>query len=162
MTGRRRTWVMLLIAVAALVVAGCGDDDGGAAGSDSDSDGAGSSETTEASDSADGDDSGASATDVDIDVPLAPGADAVSTTEAGTATVVQFIVPLDEQESTIAFYDDWTSDQSDEYQRIEAEAGGISWQNAPDAGSDAAIIAVLAPLEGDDFVTVTITVGSLE
>ena len=76
--------------------------------------------------------------------------------------MVQFIVPLDQQAATISFYDEWTESQSDAYQRVEAEAGGVSWQNAPESGAERAIIAVLAPLEEDDFVTVTLTVGPAE
>jgi hypothetical protein len=79
-----------------------------------------------------------------------------------SATILQFIVPLDRQEATIAFHDEWVDAQADEYQRIEAAAGGVSWQNAPEAGADRNLIAVLAPLDGDDFVVVTLTTGALE
>ena len=85
----------------------------------------------------------------------------VTSSESGPATIVQFIVPLDDQDSTVAFYDDWTDAQSDVYQRIDAGGGGVSWHNDPEAGGDKQIIAVLAPLEGDDFVTVTLTMGEL-
>ena len=97
-----------------------------------------------------------------LGVPLAPSADAVSTMEAGPMTVVQFIVPLDDQQATISFYDEWTGGQAEEYQRTESPSGGVSWQNTPAAGDDKHIIAVLSPLEGDDFVTVTLTVGPAE
>ncbi len=56
----------------------------------------------------------------------------------------------------------WTTAQPDDYQRIESESGGVSWQNDPEPGGDKRIIAVLSPLEGDDFVTVTLTVGPAE
>ncbi len=98
----------------------------------------------------------------DIGVPLAPAADAVATMESGPMTIVQFIVPLDEREATISFYDDWTAGQPDEYLRTAAESGGVSWQNDPEAGEDKRIIAVLTPLEGDDFVAATLTVGPAE
>ena len=97
-----------------------------------------------------------------VSAPLPPQADAVATTESGPLTVVQFIVPLDQQEATIAFYDDWTESQPDEYQRVEAESGGVSWQNAPEPGAERAIISVLAPIAGDDFVAVTLAVGPAE
>jgi hypothetical protein len=106
--------------------------------------------------------SAAPAADADISIPLAEGAEAVSTSESGPLTIVQYTVPLDRQAATIAFYDEWTAARSDDYERVEAESGGVSWQNAPAAGGEKHIIAVLAPLEGDDFVTVTLTVGPAE
>lgn len=57
-----------------------------------------------------------------VGVSLPPSADAVSTMESGPLTVVQFIVPLSEQEATISFYDDWTDGQADTYIRTEAES----------------------------------------
>ena len=80
----------------------------------------------------------------------------------GPFTIVQFIVPLDQQDATIAYYDDWTDSEPDEYQRIAVESGGVSWQNAPELGAEMNIIAVLAPLEGDDFVVATLTTGPAE
>jgi hypothetical protein len=77
-------------------------------------------------------------------------------------TIVQFIVPIEQQEATIAFYDDWVDSEPEEHLRTEAESGGVSWQNNPDGGADKRIISVLSPLDGDDFVTVTLTVGPLE
>jgi hypothetical protein len=128
-----------------------------AAGCSSDS----STDTTEAIDT---DDASAVSDDSisDLAIPLPPGADAVTSSESGPATIVQFIVPLDEQGATVAFYDEWTSAQPDEYQRIEAGSGGVSWQNDPEPGADRNIIAVLSPLDGDDFVAVTLTTGVLD
>ena len=93
---------------------------------------------------------------------LPPGAQAVATTESGPLTVEQFIVPLDQQEATIACCDEWTESQPDELQRVEAGRGGVSWQNASESGAERAIIAVSAPLEGDDFVAVTSIAGPAE
>ncbi len=98
----------------------------------------------------------------DLTVPLPSYADGVARSESGPLTLVQFIVPLDQQDAAIAFYDEWTATQADEYQRVAAEGGGVSWQNAPDPGADRTLIAILAPLEGDDFVVVTLTTGPLE
>jgi len=157
--------VAATVTLVALSIGGCSDDDG-------------STEPTEQVDSG-GEEAGADPGNTDggdassdgdmpnaevsgISVPLPPAADAVATTESGPLTLVQFIVPLDQQEATISFYDEWTEAQSDEYQRVEAEAGGVSWQNAPESGAERTIVAVLAPLEGDDFVTVTLTVGPAE
>ena len=154
-----------MLMLVGLSISGCSDDDG-------------STELTEPAESgseevgADAGDTGGSDGSPDDDapeaevsgmsVPLPPAADAVATTESGPLTVVQFIVPLDQQAATISFYDAWTESQSDAYQRVEADAGGVSWQNAPEAGAERTIIAVLAPLEEDDFVTVTLTVGPAE
>jgi hypothetical protein len=154
-------------AVVTLLGAGCSDDDS-SSGADSteQADGGGSDEAGTDEPAGDGDGSSdggdSSGGTTDIGIPLPPGAEAVATTEAGALTVVQFIVPLEQQAATIAFYDDWTASQPDEYTRIEVDSGGVSWQNAPEPGADGTIIAVLSPLEGDDFVAVTVTNGPLE
>ena len=158
-----------LLAVAflatALVAAGCGDGDS-ASEPDTTVEPGNDQGTAPPGTIDDGDGSsggGASPPDTgDIGVPLPPGADAVATSESGSLTIVQFIVPLDQQQSTIEFYDNWTESQPDEYQRVAAESGGVSWQNSPEVGADKTVIAVLAPLEGDDFVAVTVTTGPLE
>lgn len=97
-----------------------------------------------------------------LGVPIAPAADGVTNMESGGMTIVQYNVPLDRAEATIAFYDDWTSRQAADYVRTESESGGVGWQNVPTPGADKQIIAVLSPLEGDEFVTVTLTVGPSE
>ncbi len=167
MTNRNRdrpgihTSVALCFALALLLV-GCGANDSGTVENPHDEDPV----NVAPQGAADG--GGSSGTDAStseggkIGVPLAPSADAVSTMEAGPMTVVQFIVPLDDRQATISFYDEWTGSQAAEYQRTESPSGGVSWQNAPAAGDDKHIIAVLSPLEGDDFVTVTLTVGPAE
>jgi hypothetical protein len=38
----------------------------------------------------------------------------------------------------------------------------VTWQNAPGPDGERHIIAVLSPLEGDDFVAVTLTAGMAE
>ena len=156
MRSGRRFWVVAVIILAMMATA-CGGDE------DSTTDGAGSSSTTTTVDDggSSGDDDGAQSVD-GITVPLAPSADAVATSEAGELTIVQYIVPLDQQQATIAFYDEWTSSQSDDYQRTEAETGGVTWQNAPEPGGEKHLITVLSPLEGDDFIAVTVAVGPAE
>lgn len=169
---RNNLWLVLIaLLVGGSMAAACGgdgDDRGSTAdtvegGDDGDSADGDSDSGTDEPAGSNGEDAGTDGgEDSGVGVPLPPSADAVSTMESGPATVVQFIVPLDEQDATIAFYDDWTESQPDTYIRTEAETGGVTWQNDPDPGSDAYIIAVLSPLEGDDFITVTITAGSLE
>lgn len=95
----------------------------------------------------------------DIGIPLAGGADAVSTSESGPLTVVQYIVPLAQRDAAIAFYDQWTESQDGEYRRTAVESGGVSWQNAPGTGGEKHLISVLSPIEGDDFVAITLAVG---
>ncbi|MGI9613100.1 MAG: hypothetical protein ACR2QO_09335 [Acidimicrobiales bacterium] len=151
-------WAAIGIAVA-LSAAGCSDDTA------SDTTASDVAEPTEA----DGDGATAGVDDGeggesvgDLAIPLPPSADAVTSSESGAATIVQFIVPLEEQQATIAFYDDWTAAQADEYLRTEAETGGVSWQSDSEPGTDRNIIAVLSPLDGDDFVAVTLTTGIFE
>lgn len=140
----------IIAMLTALTLAGCGSaDNAGDANGTSDS-------ATETAPGA------GRTTSADISIPLADGADAVSTTRSGPLAIVQYIVPLERQAATIAFYDEWTTARSDDYRRVEAESGGVSWQNAPGPGGEKHIIAVLAPLEGDDFVTVTLTAGPAE
>ena len=165
---RPTRFLVAVIAVVALLAGGCGDDDDspsestGQSDSGADTDDPSSDGATDGGGESSGAGGGTSVDTSDIAVPLPPGADAVARSDSGPLSLVQFIVPLDQRESTIAFYDDWTESESDEYQRVEAEAGGVSWQNAVEAGEDHVIIAVLAPLEGDDFVTVTLSVGPLQ
>ncbi len=135
----------------ALLVAGCSGDEGDSG--ERGSPGSVDSGSSEGGGGADGD---------DFAVPLAAGAEAVARSESGLFTVVQFIVPLAQRDAAIAFYDDWTQAQPDDYQRTASDGGGVSWQNAPDAEADKIIIVVLAPLEGDDFVAITLTVGPVE
>lgn len=134
----------------ALGIAGCGEDTStDAADTASDATGV-----------ADGEGEGAGGASLDgVPIPLPPGAEAVTTSEAGPATIVQFIVPIDQQQATIDFYDEWTEAQAEDYIRIEAESGGVSWQNDPESGADKNIIAVVSPLDGADVVTVTLTTG---
>jgi hypothetical protein len=162
MRGNVRARFAFLVAVA-LIAVGCGGDDT-ATGGDAVSDEGNAAVDSGDGSSSDGQSSDAGATPMigDLAVPLAPGAAAVATTESGPFTIVQYIVPLDQMEAAIAFYDDWTDTHSDAFQRTEAEAGGVSWQNSPEQGADKYLIAVTAPIEGDDFTTITFTGGPAE
>jgi hypothetical protein len=163
MRGRRS--VLAVLALVGLLAGACSEDDAATEPTEQADSGGEEANDGAVDTSADGGSSDGSQSNAEvpgISVPLPPGADAVTTTESGPLTVVQFIVPLDQREATVAFYDDWTESQPDAYQRVEAEAGGVSWQDAPEIGAERTIIALLAPLEGDDFVTVTLTVGPAE
>ncbi len=98
----------------------------------------------------------------DLSVPLAPDADAVSASQSGPLKTVLYNVPLDQQAATIAFYDQWTEAEPDTYLRTESVNGGVSWQTDSSAMKDKVIISVLSPLAGDNFVSVSIAVGSVE
>ena len=153
MNGRFTTSLLVCSAVA---LAACGgDDDASPSVVSSVSDDPAGDEAEPAADAT------GSALDV-IPIPLAPGAEAVSTDPAGEFTVVQFFVPVDRLADTIAFYDDWSTSQPEPYQRVEADSGGVSWQNDPEPGAEKQIIAVVSPLEGDDRFTVTLTIGPNE
>lgn len=150
----RRTWMAYAV-VLGLVAGGCGGEaGGGVADTQAITDqpaGTSNGEPVVGGNSADG-----------VDIPLAPGADGVASFDSGPLTTVQFIVPLDRLEATIAFYDDWTAGQPIEYIRSESEAGGVSWQTPTVPGTDKSVISVLSPIAGDDFVTVTLSVGPVE
>ncbi len=152
MTRTRRTaWAVALIGILLLAACSTGDPSGTQAG--------GGTRDVTGSESG----GGGSTSSVDgMPVPLAPGADAVSTGTSGPLTTVLYVVPLDQQAATIAFYDQWTDAEPDEYLRTEAGSGGVTWQNAPDADEDKIVIQVLSPLEGDDFVSVSLAVGPAE
>lgn len=158
MTDRRLLIAALLTLT--FITSGCGDGDSTVEPEPSGSTELGQSEEGLPAERGAGSDS--STVDADIAIPIAPEADAVATSESGPLTIVQFIVPLNRLESTIEFYDDWTGAQPDSYQRIAVDTGGVSWQNSPEAGADRNLIAVLSPIEGDAFVTVTLSSGPLE
>ncbi len=158
----RARWLACVL-VLGFVLAGCGDDGAGAdsdAETESDIDGGGG-DAVDGDNAPAGDDAPAGNV-LGIDIPLPPGADAVATSDGPPFTVVQFIVPLDQQQATISFYQDWTGAQTDEYLRTEGGGGGVTWQNDPPAGEEKRIIAILSPLDGDDFAAVTLTVGPAE
>ncbi len=151
---------LAMFAALTLLLAACGgDDDGSDAGDPSAADGT-------ANDDGEGNAAGDSGQGAGVDlgdfpIPLPAGAEAVLETDAGGGiTVVQFTLPLDKVEGAVAFYDDWTSNEPDDYQRSEAESGGLSWVNAS-GGDDSVVIAILSRLGDDDFQAVTLTVGPL-
>ncbi len=57
-------------------------------------------------------------------------------------------VPVDSYDDVVAFYDDWTAAEADEYQRVEAVSGGVSWVRITDPDNPGTIM-LSAPLEGD-------------
>jgi hypothetical protein len=157
----RRSIAIILTLVAMTVATACSSDDDSSDAANATEAAAMTSEAGSSSGGSSG--GGGSSVDLgDVDVPLPDWADAVAVSESGPLTVVQFIVPLDQQEATIAFYDEWTGEQSEEYLRTDSESGGVTLQTETTAGQQKTIISILSPLEGDDFVTVTVSQGELE
>ncbi len=59
-------------------------------------------------------------------------------------------------DDVVAFYDDWTASGDGSYQRIDAEAGGVSWIGV-DSGDAPRTIVLSAPLEGDAETFLSLT-----
>ncbi|MDH3705813.1 MAG: hypothetical protein OES57_07075 [Acidimicrobiia bacterium] len=145
-----RSFAIAVIAAFTLLGAACGSDD---ESSTNDPD-----PTTEQSDGAavDGaDDAGGSAPADLGDFAIAVPAGGVVTSDDVTngARVVFVSMPVSEFDAVVAFYDDWTADQEPEFQRVDAEEGGVAWVTANSS------IQVLAPLEGDEQVLIGLTVA---
>jgi hypothetical protein len=158
---RRLTTTAIVLAAVALVGCGGDDDDSGADGS---SGPAASSDST-ADDSAEDDRGGGNgagadaAADLgDFPIPAPPGSTLTFTNEIDDITAHTITVPVGQMESAIAFYDDWTASEDDEYQRIVAESGGVSWVRTTGSSADSSrLILVSAPLEGDTEVLISLT-----
>lgn len=135
-----------------LLLAGCGDDDDDAS---SDADAA----DTEQVDTGDGasDTGGGEPVDLgDFPIPAPPGSAEIDRTEAQGAVAVTLTVPVDSYDDVVAFYDDWTASGDGSYQRIDAEAGGVSWIGV-DSGDVPRTIVLSAPLEGDAETFLSLT-----
>jgi hypothetical protein len=158
---------VLLIAAVSLVSACGGDSDDSsssptavATSTEGDSDGDGGSSD---GDSSSGGSGGGATVDLgDFPVPLPDWADAVTPNLSNELDVILFTVPLDQQEATVAFYADWTDSQPENYIRSDSASGGVSFQGEVEAGEEKTIISILAPLEGDDFVSVSLSRGAFE
>lgn len=167
-----RTLPTSVVLVAALTLSGCGggdDDDTRAddatsaasddqAGGDSDDD-AGDDAGNDASDAGSGDSSnGGAAADLgDFPIPAPPNSELVFTNELEDITAHTVTVPIGDFESAIAFYDDWTSSESDDYQRVVAESGGVIWTRTTGSVDSARNILLSAPSEGDDVIMIGLT-----
>jgi hypothetical protein len=92
--------------------------------------GAGSDGTTSGASGTATESRGTGAAIADISIPLAEGADAVATSRSGPMTIVQYIVPLERQAATIAFYEQWTAASPGEQQRKKYEAQNRAFPSA--------------------------------
>lgn len=135
-----------------LVLTACSGDSGTADGDTNE----GTDNGGAASDEGDVSSAGGSAADLeDFSIPGPPVGEAALTTEAEDTTIYTITFADDEFETVRDFYDDWTSSQSDEYQRTEAASGGVTWLAT--VGDRLHIIALSPPIEGDDLGFVTLT-----
>lgn len=150
MSARWLATPLLLAAFAIGVACSSGDDDSGAEPT-SPSDGSGTN----------GDSSGPPELG-DFPIPVPEWADAVSVDDSGPLKVVLFTVPFDQQDATVAFYEDWTADQPDEFVRTDSGGGGVTFQSEAAVGEGKSIVAILSPLAGDDFVSVSLSFGEFE
>jgi hypothetical protein len=91
----------------------------------------------------------------DFAIP-APEGGAVARIPGGPqATVYVITYPSDRFDELVAYYDEWTSDEPDDYERREGGSGSMTWQLARPGLSR--IIVVLAPNAGEDVVSVSLT-----
>ena len=152
------------LTLAALLLAGCGDDDDASADTD-----AADTEQVDADDgaSASGDDDatsgggggGGEPADLgDFPIPAPPGSTEIARTEVEGIVAVTLSVPVDSYDDVVAFYDDWTAADADEYQRVGAESGGVSWVRTSDPDNPGTIM-LSAPLEGDSETVLSLTSG---
>ena len=142
-----------------LVLAGCGggsgDDSAGSAVENGDAGGSAQGDGEENGSGDTGDQFGGSADLGDLTIP-APGGGAVAEIESSEQISAYLITyPGDRLDELIDYYDKWTGDEADGYERREGTTGDITWQLAQPGLSR--IIVVLAPVDGNDLVTVTVT-----
>lgn len=143
-------------ALAAVVFTGCGGSDD----SDSETSATEDADESTADDSGDGSGEGSSdgaAADIgDFPIPAPPGGTDAQKIEAEGLIAYNVTISADDFESVITFYDDWTSSQSDEYARTEAQSGGVIWVRT--GGAQGTVRSVLASAPGDrdtTFVSLT-------
>lgn len=98
----------------------------------------------------------------DFPVPVPDWADALSVSESGPLQVALFAVPVDRQDATVAFYEEWIAEQDDEFVRTEGQGGGVSFQSDAAVGEEKTTITILSPAGSEDFGSVSIAVGVFE
>jgi hypothetical protein len=104
------------------------------------------------------DTAGGSAAGIDLGdfaIPAPGGGGVARIPGGGQATVYLITYPSDRFDELVAYYDDWTSDDPDDYERREGGSGSITWQLARPGLSR--IIVVLAPNAGEDVISVSLT-----
>lgn len=154
--------VAAAFALSTIVIAGCGGDDDGSdapadAGEEADPGGEPAAESDEGGGGATGD-----GVPVDLGgfpIPGPPGGSNVQQIEQDGVTAYNITILAGEFDTVVAFYDEWTSSQPDEYTRIVAAAGGVSWLlSSPEPGQTRSIL-VSSAVEGQDTTFVSLTDG---
>ena len=160
-----------VLAVAALLAVSCSDDDDADGDpAPDDTNGADVDDTTDAGDTSDADDpsdgddsSGADddsddsseptdsgdSTDSGLPIPLPAGGEVTLSTASDR--IVEY--PADQFDSLVAFYDDWTSNEAEDYVREELANGTITWDNQADAIENTRGIIVAPDVGGKASVT---------
>ena len=141
-------------ALADVVLTGCGGSDD--PDSESETSATEKSDESTADDSGEGSSDGAAADLDDFPIPAPPGGTDAQKIEAEGLIAYNVTISAGDFESVIAFYDDWTSSQSDEYARTETSSGGVIWVRT--GGAQGTVRSVLASAPGDrdtTFVTLT-------
>jgi hypothetical protein len=139
----------------ALLSIGCSGDDSADNGStDRGSDNA-STESDDGSGSGNGS-TGSGAADLDdFPIPAPPVGDAALTTDAEDTRIYLITFSGSDFETVRDFYDDWTSSQSDDWQRTEAASGGVTWLAT--VGDRVRAIVASPATESDDTAFVTLS-----
>lgn len=156
---RRVPILMTTVLVALIVLAGCssgGDGESADAASDTptadDSDGDGGAD--EGSDQGDGSADSSPTSDL-AETPI-PFPDGVTFELARTEAGLSLYYPAEDADRLIAFYDEWTSAESDPYERLEPSATSTSWSYVSESDATLRIIAIEQNFDGGgNFGTVT-------
>jgi 4-hydroxyphenylpyruvate dioxygenase-like putative hemolysin len=84
----------------------------------------------------------------------------VTSTVLDDVTAHTVTIHADTFDAVIAFYDEWTASSPDEYQRVVAAAGGVTWLASIESDGSVRNILLSAVEEGDDTTFVSLTVGA--
>jgi hypothetical protein len=152
--------LVIALGVFAAIVAGCGDsDDSGSTSSTDES----VDSTTDSDDGGDGGESSSVGAAVDLGdfpIPVPPGVEVSPPIETIGVTAVNISFAVDDFDSVVAFYDDFTTSGSDEYQRVVADAGGVIYTLVSGEPGEIQSILVSSPVPGDDTTFATLTAGT--
>ncbi|MGI9603467.1 MAG: hypothetical protein ACR2QE_16400 [Acidimicrobiales bacterium] len=148
------------VCVALTALSGCGSSDDTSDPADDAASEPESSEDGQATIADDGDNGGGESAPADLGdfpIPAPPGGTVTFTNEVDDITAITFSLPPEDFDATVAFYDDWTDSEADEYQRVVAESDGVSWLRTSGADGTSRIIMVSAASGADDQVLVSLT-----
>ena len=95
----------------------------------------------------------------DFPVPGPGVGNAALTSDSEELRAYTITFPAADYAAVVAFYDEWTATQTDDYQRTEAESGGVSWTLVSGETGHNRIIAASPALPGEDLAFVTLADG---